>query len=134
MSEDDIKIPTPANGGGLNETVEDVIILLEREIERLKVSLDNFRMSEHPNRQELIRWHVRALDERQDTLESLKRTVLEQGSCRKTVFTLTDHWLPGGAGGKLIPSKSKSDLMRCFIAVASLTKVSRNCVRWRSSR
>ncbi len=76
MSDDDIKVPAPANGSGLNESIEDVIILLEREIERLKVSLDNFRMSEHPNRQELIRWHVRALDERQDALEDLKQAVL----------------------------------------------------------
>ena len=63
---------------GLNETLEDVIELLEQEIERLKISLDNYRLSRHPHRQELVRWHVRALDERQDALEDLKRMVMAE--------------------------------------------------------
>ncbi len=66
------------SGDGLNQTLGDVIELLEQEIERLKVSLDNYRLSRHPHRQELVRWHVRALDERQDALEDLKQMVLAE--------------------------------------------------------
>jgi hypothetical protein len=67
-------------------------------------------------------------------LIELKRTVFEQGIFLSLAFTINDHWLPAGAGGNSIPSKSKSDLMRSFIPTISLTYVSRSCVRWRSSR
>jgi len=59
----------------LNETLDDVILLLEREIERLKTSLETFRLtkpSDITQQQEIIRWHVRTLDARQDTLDELK--------------------------------------------------------------
>ena len=56
----------------INQSLDDVVALLEAEIGRLKVSLEAYRLSNHVRRQELIRWHVAALDERQDTLESLK--------------------------------------------------------------
>ncbi len=62
----------------LNRSLDDVIELLEREIERLKLSLDNYRLSAHPNRAEIVRWHVRALDERQDALEDLKAMILSE--------------------------------------------------------
>ena len=55
----------------LNRTLDDVIDLLEREIERLQESLATYRLTNHPNRRDLIRWHVRSLDERQDALENL---------------------------------------------------------------
>ena len=60
----------------INESLDDVIDLLTREIERLKVSLENYRLSEHPQRAEIIRWHVRSLDERQDALDELKALIL----------------------------------------------------------
>ena len=60
----------------LNRSLDDVIDLLTREIERLKESLESYRLSEHPKRAEIIRWHVRTLDERQDALEELKSLIL----------------------------------------------------------
>lgn len=60
----------------LNRSLDDVIALLEREIRRLKESLETFRLSEHPDRNEIIRWHVRTLDERQDALERLRAMLL----------------------------------------------------------
>tara|TARA_Y100001933_G_scaffold212423_1_gene217528 strand:+ start:4753 stop:5037 length:285 start_codon:yes stop_codon:yes gene_type:complete len=57
----------------LNRSLDDVIALLEREIRRLKESLETYRLSNHPERQDIIRWHVRTLDERQDALEQLRR-------------------------------------------------------------
>ena len=56
----------------VNQSLDDVIGLLEREIERLKVSLDNYRLSSHPQRDSLVRFYVRAVDERQDVLDRLK--------------------------------------------------------------
>ena len=60
----------------VNESLSDVIFLLEREIERLKVSLETFRLTKHARKQELIRWHVRTLDERQETLDDLRQLLL----------------------------------------------------------
>ena len=62
----------------INRTLDDVVELLEKEIERLKVSLEHYQLSEHPERRELIRWHVHALDERQDALEDLKVMLLAE--------------------------------------------------------
>ncbi len=64
----------------LNRSLDDVVLLLEREIARLRESLETYRLSNHPDRAEIIRWHVRALDERQDTLDQLRAMQLaEQG-------------------------------------------------------
>ncbi len=52
-------------------TLDDVVLLLEREIERLKEALETYRMLDHPRKVDIIRWHVRRLDERQDRLEEL---------------------------------------------------------------
>ncbi len=60
----------------LNRTLDDVIGLLEREIRRLKESLETYRLSKHPRRAEIIRWHVRTLDERQDAIERLRTMLL----------------------------------------------------------
>jgi hypothetical protein len=62
----------------LNQSLDDVILLLEREIERLKESLEVYRATPHPQRGEIIRWHVRTLDERQDALERLRLMLLAQ--------------------------------------------------------
>jgi len=62
----------------LNRSLDDVIAMLEREIRRLKESLETYRLSEHPKRGEIIRWHVRTLDERQDALEQLRTMLLAQ--------------------------------------------------------
>lgn len=60
----------------LNRSLDDVIALLEREIRRLRESLETYRLSDHPDRQEIIRWHVRTLDERQDALEELRIMIM----------------------------------------------------------
>ena len=60
----------------INNSLDDVIVLLEREIERLRVSLDTIRLSDHPDRSALIRWHIRTLDERQDALEQMKALLI----------------------------------------------------------
>ncbi|MEE9253723.1 MAG: hypothetical protein V3U43_02200 [Pseudomonadales bacterium] len=57
---------------GLNRSIDDVIELLEREIERLKASLEFYRLSDSANRDEQIRIHIRQIDQRQDTLEDLR--------------------------------------------------------------
>jgi hypothetical protein len=62
----------------LNQSIDDVIDLLEREIRRLQASLETYRLSQHPRRGDIIRWHVRSLDERQDTLEELRALLLAQ--------------------------------------------------------
>jgi hypothetical protein len=62
----------------LNQSIDDVIDLLEREIRRLQASLETYRLSEHPRRSDIIRWHVRSLDERQDALEELRTLLLAQ--------------------------------------------------------
>ena len=66
------------DGSDLNRSLDDVVELLGREIERLKGSLETYRLSKHPKRQEIIRWHVQTLDERQDTLEELQELLLAQ--------------------------------------------------------
>ena len=62
----------------LNRSLDDVFELLAREIARLKESLETYRLSDHPNRQEIIRWHIRTLDERQDALEQLQEMILAE--------------------------------------------------------
>lgn len=57
---------------GLNRSLDDMVELLEREIERLKASLEFYRLSDSPNREEQIRFHVRQIDQRQDALEDLR--------------------------------------------------------------
>ena len=62
----------------LNQSLDDVIDLLAKEIERLKLSLETYRLSRHPKRAEIIRWHVQTLDERQDALEELQALILAE--------------------------------------------------------
>ncbi len=59
----------------INNSLDDVIVLLEREIERLKESLETIRLSTHSDRNALIRWHIQTLDERQDALDQMKQLI-----------------------------------------------------------
>ena len=59
----------------LNNSLDDVVLLLEREIERLTESLQTIRLTAHPDRNALIRWHIAALDERQDALDRMKALI-----------------------------------------------------------
>lgn len=62
----------------LNQSIDDVIDLLEREIRRLQASLETYRLSDHPRRGDIIRWHVKSLDERHDALEELRALMVAQ--------------------------------------------------------
>ena len=62
----------------LNESLDDVILLLEREIDRLKTSLEIYRESRHPDRKEIVRMHVAALDRRQDALDDMRALLSER--------------------------------------------------------
>ncbi|MEJ2130983.1 MAG: hypothetical protein P8Y95_05025 [Gammaproteobacteria bacterium] len=57
---------------GLNHSLDDMVELLEREIERLKASLEFYRLSDSPNRDEQIRFHIKQIDRRQDALDDLR--------------------------------------------------------------
>jgi len=84
MNRDDQQDPAPRTavqpdsrlGEGVNRSLDDMVGLLEREIARLKESLETYRLSRHPERVEIIRWHVKALDDRQDALEDLKLLII----------------------------------------------------------
>ena len=60
----------------LNTNLHEVLDLMSQQVERLKTSLDFFRLSEHQNKEEIIRWHVREIDERQDRMDELKALIL----------------------------------------------------------
>jgi len=65
----------------INTSLFQVMDLLVQEIERLKLALETHRLSEHPRKQEMIRWHVQQIDARQDRLEDVQRMYLaQQGS------------------------------------------------------
>jgi uncharacterized small protein (DUF1192 family) len=49
-----------------------MITLLEAEIERLQASLETFRLTDHPQRRQIIGEHVAALDERIERLDELR--------------------------------------------------------------
>ena len=53
-------------------TLQDMLSLMAQEVERLQVSLEYFRLTDHPDKEERIRWHVMEIDRRQDRLEELK--------------------------------------------------------------
>jgi hypothetical protein len=62
----------------INTSLEDVVVLLEREIERLRTSLAYVRRAPHPEQQAWIRWHVTVLDERQDALDEMRTLLLRR--------------------------------------------------------
>ena len=61
-------------------TLEGVLELLAKEIERLQVSLDTYRVSDHPSKQALIRWHVQQIDARHDRLDEIKQMILNRNN------------------------------------------------------
>lgn len=58
-------------------TLQDMLSLMAQEVERLQVSLEYFRLTDHPDKEERIRWHVMEIDRRQDRLEELKALILQ---------------------------------------------------------
>jgi hypothetical protein len=59
------------------ESLDGVLDLLVQEVERLQLALETYRLSDHPDKQALIRWHVQQIDMRQDRLEELKQMILQ---------------------------------------------------------
>lgn len=55
----------------VNESLDELIALLTAEIERLKVDLETFRLTDNPAKRQITAELVRAIDERQDRLEEL---------------------------------------------------------------
>ncbi len=60
----------------LDLSLDDMVDLLAREIERLKASLEMYRLLDHPQKEQIIIRHVQALDERQDRLDEVKDLLL----------------------------------------------------------
>ena len=55
------------------DSLKSVIVLLQKDIEKLKDSLKTWRaLTAHPKQRKFVIWHVKMLDERQDLLEELK--------------------------------------------------------------
>ncbi len=63
----------------LNRSLEDVLDLLARDVERLKAELEYWRLSGHPNKDHLIRRYVARIDARQDRMEEVKAMILARG-------------------------------------------------------
>jgi hypothetical protein len=57
---------------GLNTSLDDVILLLEREVERLKAALDYYRLVDDEAARRAVRDHVDAIEDRQDRLDDLR--------------------------------------------------------------
>ncbi|MFK7913123.1 MAG: hypothetical protein AB8B93_04350 [Pseudomonadales bacterium] len=55
----------------MNESLDELIALLVAELDRLKVDLDTFRLTDNPAKKQITAELVRAIDERQDRLEEL---------------------------------------------------------------
>ncbi|MEM7099378.1 MAG: hypothetical protein AAF541_14035 [Pseudomonadota bacterium] len=58
-------------------SLQGVLSLMAEEVERLKLALEYFRLTDHPDKEERIRWHVMEIDRRQDELEELKALILK---------------------------------------------------------
>ena len=63
----------------VNTSLDEVLDLLAQEVERLQVALEFYRLSDHPEKDKLIRWHVQQIDARQDRLEEVQSMILSQG-------------------------------------------------------
>ncbi len=63
----------------INTSLDEVLDLLAQEVERLQVALEFYRLSDHPDKDKLIRWHVQQIDARQDRLEDIKALILSRG-------------------------------------------------------
>lgn len=63
----------------INTSLDEVLDLLAQEVERLQVALEFYRLSDHPEKDDLIRWHVNQIDARQDRLEDVKSMILSRG-------------------------------------------------------
>lgn len=76
---DPTEAATDAFEGEINTSLDEVLDLLAQEVERLKVALEFYRLSELPDKDAHIRWHVQQIDARQDRLDDLKQLILARG-------------------------------------------------------
>ena len=60
----------------LNPSLDVMLDRMVEEVERLKTSLEFFRLSDHPDKDNRIRWHVQEIDRRQDAIEDLKVVIM----------------------------------------------------------
>lgn len=56
-----------------NRSIEDIMELMSREVERLKEVLITLRLLDAPREQ--IRWHIAQIDERESELDRLRKLV-----------------------------------------------------------
>lgn len=70
--------PQPPEDAEQNRSLDDVLALMAAEVDRLQTALEYFRLSEHPDKEAIIRWHVQQIDRRQDRLEELKALILAE--------------------------------------------------------
>ena len=76
LEDETIVIDQSAMEEQVNLTLDNAIELLQEELERLTVALETCRRLDHPRRAELVRWHVRRVDQRQDALDKLQAMLL----------------------------------------------------------
>lgn len=60
----------------INTSLYDVLDLLATQVEKLQASLEFYRHSKRPDRQEIVRWHVEQIDHRQDRMDEIKSLIL----------------------------------------------------------
>ena len=70
----EVGLAIDGDDAGINGSIEDVIGLMDREVERLKLALESLRLTSAAPEQ--IRWHIRQIDQRQLVLDELRKMVL----------------------------------------------------------
>ncbi len=68
--------PAADDAEELNKSLDDMLLLMAAELERLQAALEFYRLGERPDKEALIRWHVEQIDLRQDRMEELKALIL----------------------------------------------------------
>lgn len=68
---------------GLNASLDDVIMLLERELERLKAALEYYRLQDGAAARRAVLAHVDAIEARQDRLDDLRELLRAAGDAAR---------------------------------------------------
>lgn len=68
--------PADQTAEEINTSLYDVLDLLATQVEKLQASLEFYRLSKRPDRQEIVRWHVEQIDHRQDRMDEIKSLIL----------------------------------------------------------
>ena len=67
------ELATDGDEEGINNSIEDVIGLMEQEVERLKLALESVRLARAAPAQ--IRWHIAQIDQRELVLDELRKMI-----------------------------------------------------------